>query len=77
MPCHRRRVFVILITLHCLANGQTQNVFVVAFAVKVTGDRNGQRRKRRIVVNASNEHTHMQVPWLTAYLTQCILNCFV
>lgn len=54
LPC--RRVFC---NFHNFALfGQwtnTENVFAAALdAVKVTGDRNGQRRKRRVAVNASN-----------------------
>lgn len=46
-------------------NGQTENVFARVVAVKVTGDRNGQRRKssvamRRVAVNATTNDTHTQ-----------------
>lgn len=44
-------------------NGQTENVFARVVAVKVTGDRNGQRRKssdamRRVAVNTTSNDTH-------------------
>lgn len=82
-PCRRRgRVFVILITLHCLAMGKQKTCSLCCsctrVAVKVTGDRNGQRRKHSVAslstpppTTAAHPTTHTN----TCYMHESVYAC--